>query len=615
MTSPVEIRVLVRTLRGHLTLRDRKVRFRVLERVASGQEVVTAFLVVAGEGRRSASRALAQKLLDAGELVCVTSRNDGEFRDKSSVYYRFADDDSLLGNVAKSPSSNRISGQDQTDEEDDEDPPSASSSVRKSSSSTSVESPTTSPSQSPRGGGSSSSGSSGVLHKHTSQISMLLSSARSKTIRRSRSFADAETLMGAMHATAQEQDEVGEPPSSSMDGVREEVRSVLKTARFTSLKGGGVATEIPPALLQPAIRLRFMKAADFEMEPAKRLLGDYASWWKEHRPAEITLESVWDEYQLGRCLAGGADKEGRRAMWFTVDQTYSGSVDLSITLCVFVLERLLTPSLEPPNHTCCLVLDLLNCRWNQSDLEVCEALISFTQHYLPGCLECAYLIGPKQPSKRRKLLHKAFCLDTLGKRNLIRVATTEELSAYFDLELVPLTFGGTNAELLERDTLLRTYPTLAETNLASSSADGASAGGGAGGATGGATGGAAGGASSSTLDPSSPSQVPGNTQWAGRTCGFLSGEAGSSEEDSANSQLHSPSSIDNLAANGWVQAVRTNPSSLVRREARSNSSGETDDEDTSSLGSYRARSNSGCHTASVRATADERQKIKVSLLL
>jgi hypothetical protein len=102
MTSAVEIRVLVRTLRGHLTLRDRKVRFRVLEHVASGQEVVTAFLVVAGEGRRSASLALAQKLLVAGELVCVTRNDSNEFKDKSSVYYRFADDHALLGHSPRS---------------------------------------------------------------------------------------------------------------------------------------------------------------------------------------------------------------------------------------------------------------------------------------------------------------------------------------------------------------------------------------------------------------------------------------------------------------------------------------------------------------------------------
>jgi CRAL/TRIO domain len=354
-------------------------------------------------------------------------------------------------------------------------------------------------------------------------------------------------------------------------------------------------------------------------------------------------------------------------MWFTADQTDSASVDLAITLCVFVLERLLTSRLEPPNHTCCLVLDLLDCRWSQADVEVCEALASFTQHYLPGCLECAYVIAPsKLPSKRRKLVHKAFCLDTLGKRKLIRLSSVAELSTYFDRALVPVTMGGNNEELLQRDYLLRTYPTLdlgdapsppeagyggagalAGGTTAAAGGTTAAPGGGSTGAHSDAGAPSAGRRSSSfkagaiTLSPPSStlsragasavpaelprrSQVPTTTQWAGKTVGFLgSGESGLATAASLSAMttptdeedfLSSPSFGDLGEANGWVQAVRTAPSTLTRREARSNSCAKTDDEDTSSLGSYRARTNSGT-PFSVSATADERQKIQLELVL
>jgi hypothetical protein len=104
---------------------------------------------------------------------------------------------------------------------------------------------------------------------------MVLTSPSSKTVQRSRSFADAETLIHGSTGTDEGAQSKDADVNVMEDDVLEQVRSGLNTARFTSMKGTA-ATVISPQLLEPSIRLRFMKAANFEMEPAKRLLAEYA---------------------------------------------------------------------------------------------------------------------------------------------------------------------------------------------------------------------------------------------------------------------------------------------------------------------------------------------------
>ncbi|KAG1341888.1 phosphatidylinositol transfer protein 3 [Cocos nucifera] len=194
---------------------------------------------------------------------------------------------------------------------------------------------------------------------------------------------------------------------------------------------------------------RYLEARNWNVDKSKKMLEETLKWRSTYKPEEICWHEVAIEGETGKlCIANFHDREGRTVIVMTPAKQNTSSHDNQIQFLVYILENAILNMPEGQEQMAFLI-DFTG--WSLSNsvpIKTARETAKILQNHYPERLAAAFFYNPPRIFEAFWKIVKYF----LDPKTFVKVhfvypknAESKELMCkYFDVEKLPLEFGGKN---------------------------------------------------------------------------------------------------------------------------------------------------------------------------
>ncbi|XP_073103855.1 uncharacterized protein [Elaeis guineensis] len=194
---------------------------------------------------------------------------------------------------------------------------------------------------------------------------------------------------------------------------------------------------------------RYLEARNWNVDKSKTMLEEMLNWRSTYKPEEIRWHEVAIEGETGKLyIANFHDREERTVIVMTPAKQNTSSHDNQIRFLVYIFENAILNMPEGQEQMVCL-MDFTG--WSLSNavpIKTARETTKILQNHYPERLAAAFLYNPPRIFETFWKIVKYF-IDpkTFEKVHFVypkNAESIELMSKYFDVEKLPLEFGGKN---------------------------------------------------------------------------------------------------------------------------------------------------------------------------
>eukprot|EP00037_Helgoeca_nana_P009339 m.81901 g.81901 ORF g.81901 m.81901 type:complete len:561 (-) comp19513_c0_seq1:2181-3863(-) len=199
---------------------------------------------------------------------------------------------------------------------------------------------------------------------------------------------------------------------------------------------------------------RYLRARDWKVKPAEKLLRETLEWREEYGIETVTIDDIKDELSTGKIYIHGFDRENRPVMYQKPRNENSTNYDVSVKAVAYLLEReccAMDMSAGVEKHT--LIIDFKGYSiFNKPPMSVTKQVLSLLMDKYPERLGVAFLVDapalfqacwavvkPFLPAETKKKIFFVSRSGTAGRGGKM----AEKFAEYFDDDQLEEDYGGT----------------------------------------------------------------------------------------------------------------------------------------------------------------------------
>jgi len=197
-----------------------------------------------------------------------------------------------------------------------------------------------------------------------------------------------------------------------------------------------------------ACLLRYLRARDWDVKKANKLLRDTLAWREEYKPELITAEELSEEACTGKMFRRGFDKTGKPVLYMAPGRENSTDYVRNVKLLIYTMERAIESMPEGVEQMVFLI-DFNNySRKNVMPYNVIMEVLNILSNHYPERLGAGFLIdSPWLFSLSYKAISPFINPVTKSKVHFVsgsESAKEQEFSKYFDMSTMERRYGGTS---------------------------------------------------------------------------------------------------------------------------------------------------------------------------
>jgi len=197
-----------------------------------------------------------------------------------------------------------------------------------------------------------------------------------------------------------------------------------------------------------ACLLRYLRARDWDIKKANKLLRDTLEWHEEYKPELITAEDLKEEASTGKMYRRGFDKMNRPVIFMNPGKENSTDYVRNVKLLVYTLERAID-SMTDGVETMTWIIDFNGySRKNTLPYSVCMEVLGILSNHFPERLgACFFVDTPWVFSLSWKALSPFINPVTKSKVHFVNgspSAKEQVFNKFFDMSQLDEKYGGTN---------------------------------------------------------------------------------------------------------------------------------------------------------------------------
>jgi len=195
---------------------------------------------------------------------------------------------------------------------------------------------------------------------------------------------------------------------------------------------------------EEATLLRFLRARDFHVDGAFKMLSDCLEWRTTFQGTgvrNIDTESIKKEIDSGKVFYHGKDKMGRPLCYITVrlHDSHESDIEKVQRFLVYMMEKG-SDLLVPPMETCTALFDLSDLHTKNLDLKATKFFAETLEKHYPESLGWALIVkSPLIFTGFWKIVHPLLPAETAKK---VKFVKEEELKDYIDESELLTHYGG-----------------------------------------------------------------------------------------------------------------------------------------------------------------------------
>jgi len=194
--------------------------------------------------------------------------------------------------------------------------------------------------------------------------------------------------------------------------------------------------------------LRYLRARDWDIKKANKLLRESLEWREEYKPELITADDLKNEASTGKMYRRGFDKNGRPVVFMSPGKENSSDYVRNVKLLIYTLERTIDSMSDGVEQMTWMIDFNGYSRKNNLPYSVCMEVLNVLSNQFPERLGACFMIDtPWIFSLSWKAISPFVNPVTKSKVHFVNGSTSAKeqiFSKHFDMSMLDKKYCGTN---------------------------------------------------------------------------------------------------------------------------------------------------------------------------